>query len=104
MLSGGSYLSLAQEHLKSIDQLGSRRRGFDDVVDKAAARCNVRCRKPVLVVLDYLVPGLDRIHGVRDISLEDDVRGSVRTHDSYLCVRPGEHHVRSQVLAAHRKI
>src|SRR2546426_7858445 len=94
-------LSLRAEDGKGVDYPRPGLRRFDDVIEVAHPRGDVRVREPVPIFAHELpLPGL-RILRVLDLFLEDDLDRAFRTHDRQLGGWPGEVEVPADVLRTH---
>src|SRR3989441_5744403 len=89
-------LSLRAEDGEGVNHTRSGLRRFDDVIEVAHPRGNVRVREPIPILAhELLLPGL-RILRVLDLFLEDNLDRAFRTHDRQLGGWPGEVEVRSE--------
>src|SRR2546426_9432649 len=94
-------LSLRAEDGEGVDHARPGLRRFDDVIEVAHPRGDVRVREPIPILAhELLLPGL-RILPVLDLFLEDDLDRAFRTHDRQLGGWPGEVEVPADVLRTH---
>src|SRR2546428_2189504 len=94
-------LSLCAEDGEGVDHARPGLRRFDDVIEVAHPRGDVRVREPIPIFAhELLLPGL-RILRVLDLLLENDLDGAFRTHDRQLGGWPGEVEVPADVLRTH---
>src|SRR2546422_1502920 len=94
-------LSLCAEDGEGVDHARPGLRRFDDVIEVAHPRGDVRVREPIPIFAhELLLPGL-RILRVLDLLLENDLDGAFRTHDRQLVGWPGEVEVPADVLRTH---
>src|SRR3989454_1502599 len=101
VLLGRPGLSFRAEDREGVNHTRPGLGRFDDVIEVAHPRGNVRVREPIPILAHELpLPGL-RILRVLDLFLEDDLDRAFRTHDRQLGGWPGEVEVPADVLRTH---
>src|SRR2546425_2418544 len=94
-------LSLRSEDGEGVDHARPSLRWFDDVIEVAHPRGNVRVREPVPIFAHELLLSDFRVLRVFDLLLEDDRDRAFWTHDRQLGRGPGEVEVSTDVLRTH---
>ena len=90
--------------MQGPDQGGPSLLRLDDVVEKPPFRRHVRIGELLLVVLNQLLGFLCRLLGRSDFPLEDDVDGSLGTHNGDLGRRPGVIEITADVFGRHHVV
>src|SRR3989475_6483427 len=94
-------LSLRPKDGEGVNHPRPRLGWFDDIIEVAHPRGNVRVREPVPIFAHELLLSGFRILRVFDLLLEDDRDRAFRTHDRELGRRPSEVEVPADVLRTH---
>ena len=75
---------------------------FDHIVDEPVLRGHERAREPVFEFGDFLLPDIPVF--TRQLPAINDIHGAFRAHHGDLGGRPGQVHIRADVLRTHHAI